>query len=491
MKYRMLGMGMSVFLLVTAAFFSRAETAEGQNRVHHHLTGRRDDGCDCNGSELCSHLPLVVIDTRRQAIPGAVTEARDRFGQMTYTKAPDGDSTVRVDLKVIDNEASNNHPGDAPAFSTDCRLRVRGNTSRRFPKIPYALRFVDDKGENRDISVMGMDAHHEWVLNGPILDKSLVRNYMWYNISGEIMDYAPNARFCEVVVDGQYEGLYLMVESVTGGEDCRLNLTANVKNAQLTGYLLRYDRPTEADLETVRDIYTYSERMFQTPQDIAIRYPGQAKLTEEMAKHIELDYSAFEKALFSFDYDSDKYGYEQWIDVDSFVDYCVINEFTKNLDAGSYSTYIYKEVGGKFKLCVWDFNNSCDNYLEEAVGPGGFFINERAWYFMLMKDERFVKRVQRRYQELRKSFLSQEYLTGYIDETLKFLGPAVERNNERWEAEIKGGGGLIPEERNLHSHEEAVEQLKGWLVARGEWLDENVHALEQYGHYSRNKVYEH
>ncbi len=223
MKYRMLGMGMSVFLLVTAAFFSRAETAEGQNRVHHHLTGRRDDGCDCNGSELCSHLPLVVIDTRRQAIPGAVTEARDRFGQMTYTKAPDGDSTVRVDLKVIDNEASNNHPGDAPAFSTDCRLRVRGNTSRRFPKIPYALRFVDDKGENRDISVMGMDAHHEWVLNGPILDKSLVRNYMWYNISGEIMDYAPNARFCEVVVDGQYEGLYLMVESVTGGEDCRLD----------------------------------------------------------------------------------------------------------------------------------------------------------------------------------------------------------------------------------------------------------------------------
>lgn len=145
-----------------------------------------------------------------------------------------------------------------------------------------------------------------------------------------------------------------------------------MKNAQLTGYLLRYDRPTEADLETVRDIYTYSERMFQTPQDIAIRYPGQAKLTEEMAKHIELDYSAFEKALFSFDYDSDKYGYEQWIDVDSFVDYCVINEFTKNLDAGSYSTYIYKEVGGKFKLCVWDFNNSCDNYLEEAVGPGGF-----------------------------------------------------------------------------------------------------------------------
>ena len=43
-----------------------------------------------------------------------------------------------------------------------------------------------------------MDPHHEWVLHGPFLDKTLIRNYMWYNIAGEIMDYAPNVRFCEV-----------------------------------------------------------------------------------------------------------------------------------------------------------------------------------------------------------------------------------------------------------------------------------------------------
>ncbi len=491
MRYKVLGIGMTVFMLAAAAVLTRAETVKERGRVHHHRVGRREGGCDCGGLSLCTHLPLVVIDTRGQKVPGEVTQARDRFGQMTYTKAPDGDTTVCVDLKVIDNETANNHPGDKEAFSTDCRLRVRGNSSRRFPKVPYALEFVDDKGENRNISVMGMDAHHQWVLNGPILDKSLIRNYMWYNIAGELMDYAPNVRFCELLVDGQYEGLYLMAESVTGGKDCRLKLAANVNNTQLTGYLLRYDRPTQEDLESVRDIYTYSERMFQTPQDIAIRYPGKKKLTQDMAKSIELDYSAFEKALFSFDYNSDKYGYEQWIDVDSFVDYYLINEFTKNLDAGSYSTYIYKEIGGKFKLCVWDFNNSCDNYREEAVGPQGFFMNERAWYFMLMKDGAFVERVQKRYKELRRSYFSEEYLMGYIEETLEFLGSAIERNNERWKEEIANWGGLIPQERNLSSHEAAVEQLKSWLTERGRWLDENIHGLEQYGHYSRNKVYAH
>lgn len=490
MKYKVLGMVMVVFSLAAAVFFTWTEMAEEPKRVHQHLSARRDTGCGC-GQWLCSHLPLIVIDTRGQEVPGAVTHIRDRFGQMTYTKAEDGDSAVQVGLKVVDRENVNNHPGDEPAIFTECLLRIRGNTSRRFPKIPYALQFVDEKGENRDISVMGMDAHHEWVLNGPILDKSLVRNYMWYNISGELMDYAPNVRFCEVVVDGSYEGVYLMAESVTGGKDCRLNLTASVKNAELLGYLLRYDRPTEIDLGTDRDIYTYSERMFQTAQDIAIRYPGKTRLTKELARDIELDYSAFQKALFSFDYDSEQYGYKQWIDVDSFVDYYLINEFTGNLDAGNYSTYIYKEVGGKFKLCVWDFNNTCDNYQEEEVGSQGFFMNERAWYFMLMKDEEFVRKVQMRYRQLREGVLGEEYLLDYIDDTLDFLGPAVGRNNERWKEEIAGWGGLIPEDRNLSSHEEAVSRLKEWLVMRGRWMDENIHVLEQYSHFSRNKAYNH
>ena len=70
-----------------------------------------------------------------------------------------------------------------------------------------------------------MDAHYEWALHGPYLDKSLIRNYMWYNIAGEIMDYAPNVRFCEVVLNGEYKGLYVMTETITNGTDCRVNIS--------------------------------------------------------------------------------------------------------------------------------------------------------------------------------------------------------------------------------------------------------------------------
>ena len=491
MKYKLLGFVMIAIILMASVMAYPAEIEEKKGRVHQHLTSRWEHGCDCDGSQLCTHLPLVMMDTYGQEIPGLPTGQTDILGHGIYSTTEDGSATITMGVSVIDNQETNNHPDDTPAFSTPCQVHIRGNSSRRFPKSSYSLVFVDNLGNSADYEVMGMKAHHEWVLNGPILDKTLVRNYMWYNISGELMNYAPNARFCELILNGEYRGVYLMVEGLTDDPGGRLNLSLRAKNKRGTGYLLRMDRPTEEDLETTRDIYSYNERMSNFGTDIAIRYPGKKTLTPELAKDIELDYSAFERALFSYDYDTEAYGYWNWIDVNNFVDYYLINEFTHNADAGKYSTYIYKEVGQKYRLCVWDFNNCCDNYQERESDIAGFGTVEQAWFFMLFKDEAFVEKVIDRYRELRESYLSDEYLMDYIDETLAYLGPALERNNERWADEIAGWDALVPAERNVHSHEEAVDQLKNWILARGAWLDEHIDALKFYGHPSKNKVYNH
>lgn len=492
MKYKILGIVAVVIVLAAAVIASPVEHTEGEEkRVHQHIDWRQDTGCDCSGKELCSHLPLVIIDTGGQEIPGKPTEEHDMFGEKAYTTVADGTSFINVKVAVIDNEGVNNHINDEPDFTTTAQIRVRGHESRHFEKSPYLLKFIDEKGEDNEISVMGMAAHHEWVLNGPYLDKSLVRNYMWYNISGELMEYAPNVRFCEVILDGDYRGLYLMAESITNGEECRLNLNINVKDSEMTGYLLRADRPTEADLESTRDIYTYSERSMLLKEDIAIRYPGKSKLTEEMAKDIELDYSAFEKALYSYDYDTEDYGYWNWIDVDNFVDYFLINEFTRNMDAGRYSTYIYKEPGEKYKLCVWDFNNACDNFINDEISADGMTMAESLWYLMLCKDEEFVEKIIERYESLRKTYFSEEYLVEYIDSVLEYLGPAVERNSLRWNEVMTEREPLIPAGRNRHSQEEAVDQLKTWLKDRGAWLDENIDSLRAVAHPSRNRAFNH
>ncbi len=492
MKYRVIGTLAAVLMLLTVLLTSAWSDEGPANRVHQHLTARQPDaGCDCDGSELCTHLPLVLIDTGGQEIPGKVTGQTDDFGETINTLAADGRDVIDVSFVVVDNQTRNNHPSDEATLTTTAQIRVRGHSSRLFEKSPYQLDFVDENGEAAPAAVMGMPAHSEWVLYGPYLDKSLVRNYMWYNIAGEVMEWAPNVRYCELILNGEYRGLYLMVETITDGEDCRLNLSTTEQNVKTTGYLLRGDRTTQEDLGGQRDIYTYLERMLTLRTDILIKYPGRSSLTQELRQEIELDYAAFEKALYSYDYDTDDYGYWNYIDVDNFVDYFLINEFSLNVDAGRYSTYIYKDLSGKFKLAVWYFNNACDNFPTDPLTPDQINMVSHTWYFMLCKSEGFVERLLDRYDELRASVLNETYLLNYIDETLAYLGPAVERNNQRWNDAMTQWEPLTPVERNLHSHEEAVDQLKEWLYERGIWLDENIHTIRQNCHPSRTKVYDH
>lgn len=496
MKSAFCGIAAAVLMLL-AVFGATCINQEKPNvgkRFHQHLEERAFTPCSSHKDDVfCTHLPIVIIDTEGKEIPGKVTGEKDSFGQSVYSKADDNTDYINVSVSVIDNKDKNNHLTDKSDFTTRSLFRIRGNSSRKFEKSPYLLKFVDENGADNPIKVMGMDAHNEWALVGPYLDKSLVRNYMWYNISGEIMDYAPNVRYCEVFVNNDYRGLYLMTETVSAGKDeGRLQLKKTVKGNELSGFLLRIDRPTQADLETTRDIYSFSERLNLTSFDIAIRYPGSSNLTPERSKEIENEFSKFEKALYSYDYDTEDYGYQTRIDTDNFIDYYIINEFTSNIDAGNYSTYIYKEPNEKYKMCVWDFNNACNNYIETEFGSSGLYKRDSGYYYMIFRDPDFAEKVIKRYRELRKSVLSDDYLTDYIDSVIKWLGPAADRNYERWK-DFYNENPLIntatenTADRNTHTTKEATESLKTWIVNRGAWLDRHIDALNFLSHPSRNK----
>jgi hypothetical protein len=438
------------------------------------LEAEEKTACRHEGDVFCTHLPVIVIDTGGVEIPGKAY--LDENGDSHYTTTPEGEEEITATVSILDGEECHNHLSDQAAVSTLARVRVRGNSSRHFIKLGYSLNFVDETDANVSHSVMGMDPHHEWVLHGPILDKTLIRNYVWYNVAGEVMDYAPNVRFCEAFINGEYMGLYLMVESVTAGDnDSRLQLSINRKNNTFTGYCLRVDEGSNE----IKDLNTFSMYSYQTDGVVDSVYPGTSNLTPEMKARIQKDFSAFERILYSGDYNDPRYGYEAYIDVDSFVDYFILNEFSSNYDAGARSTYIYKEVGGPYKLCVWDFNSALDNYQEQAADPEMFLLQNRVWFNALIQDGRFTERVIQRYRELRETYLSEEYLNQYIDETIAYLGDAIDRNNERWDKDFVYDL-LIPPERNPDSYEEAVQDMKQYIHVRGEWMDENIDMLRQY-----------
>ena len=265
---------------------------------------------------------------------------------------------------------------------------------------------------------------------------------------------------------------------------CKVLLDAYLQTR--SGYLLRLDHQ-HADEEALNSFTTYT---YKTPFQLQIEYPGSRNRDDRLTEEIRQDFSDFEKTLYSYDYDREKHGYTSMIDVDSFVDYFIINELSSNADAGNYSTYIYKGTDNLYHMCVWDFNNACNNYFEEELPYTGFFLNNRLWFEMLIKDEDFTERVIQRYHSLRKGLLSEESLYRYIDETLDFIAPALERNDARWgSVEQQAKGLLVPVSRNLDSRSAAEGQLKGYLRNRGEWLDENIETLRQYSASSRVKQY--
>lgn len=489
MKYRIFGITAAVLMIAAVILCLYIDADEKDvSRYHQHMSARQpDEGCDCDGSELCTHLPILIIDTDGKDIPG-VPLNDSSSDEEVFSTAEDGSTTIQASLKVIDNGDSNNHPGDEAAIESMMSIRVRGNSSRYFDKKGYLIGLTDDSGKkNREEPLLGIDEFDKWALHGPYLDKSLIRNYMWYNIAGEMMDYAPNCRFCEVILNGEYQGLYLLVETIDSSADARLKLSEPEDNSEQVSFVLRADRGSS---NPIKNVNTFSQNSYRTLMAIDIVYPGTGELTEERINYIEDSFSDFEKSLYSYDYDNGSYKWQEWADFDEMVDYFLINEFTSNYDAGYLSTYFYRDVRGKYKMCIWDFNSACGNYRDDYIDPHHFEMQYVPWFVMLTKDEDFTEGVIARYRELRKTYFSDEYICDYVDKTVEYLGSAVDRNFEVW-GYTWDDDMVRPADRNPENYEEAVQQIKDFCKERGEWMDDNIDNLKQYSHESKVKKYNH
>jgi len=488
LKYKLIGLSAAALTLIAIVFISKSLPEDNGTRYIEHIMTEEKVVCETHTNDsLCTHLPIVSIDTNGIEIPGKPIY-NEEYKVIDYTLAADGTTTIKASLDVIGSKQEYNHLTDSKTDMGDVMIRVRGHSSRRFEKPNYFIRFVNNDGTNNPQEFLGMDSHHEWALHGPFLDKTLIRNYMWYNIAGEIMDYSPNVRFFELVLNGEYRGLYLAIETITAGkEGARLSLAVNKKDNTFSGYALRLDW---GDTEEENKLYPFTNYTTRAKTQHELVYPGTKNMTPELKEAIKEEFSLFEKTLYSYDYNNQKYGYKNYIDMDSFADYFLINELTCNYDAGSLSTYIYKDTSGKYKMCVWDFNSACDAYQEQTMPTNEFRLNSGLWYQMLFMDNEFTDRVIERYWELRKTVFSEEYLFGFVDDTVDYLGTAIDRNYSRWGYTFGKEYDLLhPTERNPRNYEESVKQLKSFLTKRLAFMDENIESLKQFSAESKTKKY--
>ncbi len=400
-------------------------------------------------------LPVVYMNTK---------------GQQILKK-----NVIWGNIALLDGNGEEQSVFSVPNSIYRATIKYRGASSySKFDKKQYRIKFNKNKKNSaKKVSLAGMGANSEWILNGPYLDKTLLRNKLVYDLARELNGWAPDTRFVELFVDGKYQGVYLAVEPVTNGES-RLRLSEFGLLSGETAYVVNRDRIDTGDEE----IETWGKTEGYTYNALYIRYPSENKITEKQKEYIKNDISEFEQVLYGENFKNKRSGYQEYIDMDNWVDYFIINEFAMNYDAGNLSTYVYKELGGKLQLAVWDFNNGFDNYQWFRTETDRLYTVENSWFDRLWQDENFREHVCERYGQLRKTTLSDEHIAEKIASYQEELGDAVDRNFKVWgysfDETLLAGTTKEGTSRDIGSYEEAVKQLTDTIRERLAYLDKEL-----------------
>ena len=409
-----------------------------------------------------SNLPIISIDTYGQSIPD--------------------EPRIPAYMGVIDNISGVNHVEDPfNGYYGAITIEKRGNSSQNQPKPPYRFETVDSDGENNNVEILGMPAENDWVLYAPWQDKTLVRNVLIYELSNEIDRYASRTRFVELFLNGEYQGVYVLMEKIKRDSDriaiSKLN-PDEISGDDLTGgYILKFDWSGTGD----------NNGWFESPND-GIRYnyhyPKPDEIADEQEDYIQDYIYNFEEVMLSEDYTNNLTGYPSILDIDSFIDFILLQELAKNVDAYRLSTYIYKDkasIDNKLHAGpVWDFNHGFGNCnYGETWDPAGWLLDYNPeggdqmsfWWELLWADENFRHKAAERYTELRSSTFSNSNINSIIDSVVNQLGGAVERNFNRWPLI---GAYAWPNYYVFDSYDEEIIYLKSWTEQRLQWMDEQI-----------------
>jgi len=409
-------------------------------------------------------LPLVVINTGGEQIPN--------------------EPRITAHMKLVNNGAGSYNVFDDPGNEYDGQISIelRGESSLwLFPKKSYSLETQTDTGSNNNVSLLGLPAENDWVLYAPYADKSLMRNVLSYGVFEQMGHYAPRTRFVEVVVNEDYKGIYILTEKIKRDKnrvDMAKLLPVDISGDELTGgYLLRIDKISGmADYE-----YWKSPVMPTEPgyEQVTYQYfdPDYYELNETQRQYIRDHLLEFETALISKDFKDPAQGYRAYLDMPSFIDLTILNEFTKDVDAFRLSHYFYKQKdsdGGKLVTGPpWDYNLTFGNsdFLDDMQEPYNWahtFPITIYWWPRIMEDYWFRRELSCRWDELYSTVLSSDHMHGIIDSAIQGMGASIPRNFQRWPVL---GSYVWPNSYvgNTYSDEEWF--LRNWIDDRLEWLN--------------------
>jgi len=341
-------------------------------------------------------------------------------------------------------------------------VEQRGRSSIAFAKPQYSveLRTSLDTELEDPVDLFGMGSEADWIFNGAYIDRALFRNVVLFEIFqsfGATERYAPQIRYAELTLDGDYRGIYMLTERVKR-DFSRLPIMGSLDGSS---FVLKQDE-TEG-IRAVgfanghwRLIYPHRDRASQLQRDGVVNW---LSTWSGVINGTITDVPIFDL-----------------VDLDSVVDFVLLEEFAKNVDAYFLSMHVWKDVGGKLHFTPWDLDLSFGQPdYGNAESPAGW-IEYRPWLITsLAQHEEFRSRLAERWAELRQDQLSRETIFARIDWHLVTIADHIDANFERWPIdEIQFLDDTL---YTVESHAEELDRVRTWIDSRLEWMDENIESF--------------
>jgi hypothetical protein len=395
---------------------------------------------------------------------------------------------------------------DSLLFSSKIGIEYRGAVSQMFyDKKSYGIELWDESNNGLSKSILNMPSEEDWILHGPYADKSLIRNVLAYQVSNSIGRYAPKTQFVELEVNGDFKGLYVLMEKIKRGKErvnvSKLSPKITAADSISGGYILKIDKTVGAgfshqgDYNEINSFSSTFDQAGKLSSDSKIHflydYPKATNISEAQKEYIKSYIQEFEKALASPSFSNPDLGFRKYIDEDSFIDYFLLTELFQNFDGYRISTYLQKERGEKLKMGpIWDFDLSlgskgfCHRMNDKNQNYWIFEYNKYCgddswvvpfWWSRLLEDGMFVEKLNARWKALRQNKFSEKSLMQEIEFQVSYLKntKAVERNFDRWRILNK----RIEPNDTKGSHDQEIELIKNWLKQRLVWMDRQLPKL--------------
>ncbi len=422
-----------------------------------------------------SDIPLIVITTE---------------GGVPIIDEP----KTRANMKVIDNGPGEINSIFDPGTDYDgfIGIEIRGAYSASLPQKPYLLETRTDSGTNNNVSLLGMPEENDWILQANYNDKAFVRNSMAFEISRNMGHYATRTKYCEVFINGDYRGVYLLSENIKRDKNridiAKLNVTDTIGDQLTGGYIIKTDYHSESN--SWKSNYPPFIRPSSTVYHV-YHYPKANDIVQQQKEYISSFMDSFESVMHSSNFGDPENGYAAFIDVNSFIDYFLITELSRNVDGYKKSRYFYKDKESKdgklYSGPAWDFDWAWKNIYDCPVykrtdGSGWSWeagkdcnqdVKPPVYLARLLEDTIFQNRLKTRYVSFRETCMSTETMFAYIDSAANYLNHAQRRHYERWGhlGENTGSPELEPAPETFEGE---LDKLKDWISLRISWLDANM-----------------